>query len=62
MSDDSESTHDHPNDPPGELIGAVAGGRRVFWVAAPTMQDLGSRLARVLGEHTADGDELHIKG
>ena len=52
---------DEPRDePPGEVIAAVEGGVRVFWVTAPTMQDLVSRLAVVLGEHTGDDDELHI--
>jgi len=52
---------DEPRDEPaGEVIAAIEGGVRVFWVTAPTMQDLVSRLAVVLGEHTGDDDELHI--
>jgi hypothetical protein len=43
-----------------EVIGATEGGVRVFWVAAPRMQDLVSRLAVVLGEHMTDYDELHV--
>ena len=43
-------TDDDPRDEPaGEVIAAIEGGVRVFWVTAPTMQDLVSRLAVVLG-------------
>src|SRR3954470_3318457 len=44
----------------GELVLAEEGGVRVFYIAAPTMQDLVDRLALVLGEHMRDGDELHV--
>jgi hypothetical protein len=44
----------------GELTIAEEGPVRVFYIAAPTMQDLTSRVALVLGEHMRDGDELHI--
>ncbi len=33
---------------------------RVFWITAPRMQDLVSRLALVLQEHMLDDDELHV--
>jgi hypothetical protein len=46
--------------PGGELVLAEEGGVRVFYIAAPTMQDLVDRLALVLGEHMRDGDELHV--
>ena len=46
--------------PAGELVLAEEGGVRVFYIAAPTMQDLVDRLALVLGEHMHDGDELHV--
>ena len=45
---------------PGELVLAEEGGVRVFYIAAPTMQELVDRLALVLGEHMHDGDELHV--
>src|SRR5206468_2631796 len=44
----------------GELVLAEEGGIRVFYIAAPTMQDLVDRLALVLGEHMHDNDELHV--
>src|SRR3954449_7413286 len=44
----------------GGLVLAEEGGVRVFYIAAPTMQDLVDRLALVLGEHMRDGDELHV--
>ena len=46
--------------PGGELVLAEEGGVRVFYIAAPTMQDLVDRLALVLGEHMHDDDELHV--
>jgi hypothetical protein len=45
---------------PDGVLAAAEGGVRVFWVVANTMQDLVDRLALVLGEHMADGDELHV--
>lgn len=47
-------------DPAGEVIFAVEGGVRVFWIVAPTMPDLVARLALVLGERMTDDDEMHI--
>src|SRR3954449_10486524 len=44
----------------GQLVYDKEGGVRVFYIAAPTMQDLVDRLALVLGEHMRDGDELHV--
>jgi hypothetical protein len=50
-----------PDDAPaGELVLAEEGGVRVFYIAAPSMQELVDRLALVLGEHMHDGDELHV--
>ena len=46
--------------PAGELVLAEEAGVRVFYISAPTMQDLVDRLALVLGEHMHDGDELHV--
>lgn len=56
MSDDP-ADHDEPA---GDVILAVEGGVRVFWVVAPTMPDLVTRMALVLGEHMTDDDELHV--
>lgn len=49
-----------PDGWPEDLVGAGHAGVRVFWVSAPEMQQLVDRLALVLGEHMADGDELHV--
>lgn len=50
-----------PDDAPaGELVLAEEGGVRVFYIAAPTIQELVDQLALVLGEHMHDGDELHV--
>src|SRR4051812_3488819 len=46
--------------PGGELVLAEEGGVRVFYIAAPTMQDLVDRLALVLSEHMHHDDELHV--
>jgi hypothetical protein len=35
-------------------------GVRVWWITAPTLQEMVDRLALVLGEHLQDSDELHI--
>ena len=45
---------------PDDVVVSVAGGVRVFWIAADSMQGLTDRLAVVLGEHMHDGDELHV--
>ena len=45
---------------PEDLVLAEEAGVRVFYIAAPTVQDLTSRVALVLGEHMRDDDELHI--
>src|SRR3954449_6958566 len=57
---DREPDREDPSPPGGELVLAEEGGVRVFYIAAPTMQDLVDRLALVLGEHTHDDDELHV--
>ena len=59
MSDDRYYP-DESTDWPDGIVGAEEQGVRVFWLAATTMQDLVARLALVLGEHMADGDELHV--
>jgi hypothetical protein len=51
---------DEFTDWPQGIVGAEEQGVRVFWLAAATMPDLVARLALVLGEHMADGDELHV--
>lgn len=35
-------------------------GVRVWWITAPTLQEMVDRLALVLGEHMQNSDELHI--
>ena len=60
MSDEPEHSDELPADWPSDVIGAEEAGVRVFWVSADTMQGLVDRLALVLGEHMADGDELHV--
>lgn len=42
------------------LVFGQAQGVRVFWVRAASMQELVDLLAIALGEHMADGDELHV--
>jgi len=51
---------DHAPDWLDDVVVSVAGGVRVFWIAADIMQGLTDRLALVLGEHMHDGDELHV--
>ena len=60
MSDEPEHGGELPAEWPSDVIGAEEAGVRVFWVSADTMQGLVDRLALVLGEHMADGDELHV--
>jgi hypothetical protein len=57
---DPEPPREDAAEPGGELVLAEEGGVRVFYIAAPTMQDLVDRLALVLGEHMHDDDELHV--
>lgn len=45
---------------PEDIILGEEGAVRVFWLAAENMQGLVDRLALVLSEHMADGDELHV--
>ena len=59
MSDD-RSFPDESTEWPDGIVGAEEHGVRVFWLAAATMPDLVARLALVLGEHMACGDELHV--
>ena len=61
MSDrEPEPPPDDATTPAGELVLAEEGGVRVFYIAAPSMQQLVDRLALVLGEHMHDGDDLHV--
>ncbi len=59
MSDDRYSPDEFTDWPEG-IVGAEEQDERVFWLAAATMPDLVNRLALVLGEHMACGDELHV--
>jgi len=45
---------------PAGVVMAQERGVRVFWITASDVQGLVERLALVLGEHMADGDELHV--
>jgi hypothetical protein len=45
---------------PEDVVMAEERGVRVFWIKADDMQGLVDTLALVLGEHMADGDELHV--
>jgi hypothetical protein len=45
---------------PDGAVGSEHLGVRVFCIAAPNPQELANRVAVVLGEHLATGDELHI--
>ena len=47
-------------DPASDVLVAVEGGVRVFWIVAATMQTLINRLALVLAEHMTTDDELHV--
>lgn len=35
-------------------------GVRVWWITAPTLQEMVDRLAVVLGEHMQESDDLHV--
>jgi hypothetical protein len=45
---------------PDGIVGSEHLGIRVFSIGAPDAQELADRIAIVLGEHLAAGDELHI--
>ena len=45
---------------PQDVIGSQEGAVRVFWLKSDSMQGLVDRLALVLSEHMAAGDELHV--
>lgn len=45
---------------PEDIILAEEGAVRVFWIKSEDMQGLVERLALVLSEHMAHGDELHV--
>jgi hypothetical protein len=42
------------------IVGSEHAGVRVWSVCAPTLQELIDRIAVILGEHMADGDQLHV--
>lgn len=60
MSDERYPPDELPIEWPSHMVAAEEHGVRVFWVAAASMQALVERLALVLGERMADGDELHV--
>ncbi len=60
MSEPRDPQRPDGGEGPDRVIAAVAGGVRMFWITAPRMQDLVSRLALVLQEHMLDDDELHV--
>ena len=43
-----------------ELLSASSAGVRVFWISAPSKQELVTRMALILGEHLQLRDELHV--
>jgi hypothetical protein len=45
---------------PGQIVSSEHVGVRVWSIQATSMQQLIDQLAVVLGEHMADGDELHV--
>ncbi len=45
---------------PQDVILSQEGAVRVFWLKSDSMQGLVDRLALVLSEHMAPGDELHV--
>jgi hypothetical protein len=45
---------------PEGIVGSEHLGVRVFCISAPDAQSLADRLAVVLGEHMATGDEMHL--
>jgi hypothetical protein len=47
-------------DLPEGMVGAEHLGVRVFCIRASTAQQLADQLARVLGEHIASDDEMHL--
>jgi hypothetical protein len=57
MSDDGPPSSEHPLEP---IVGSAHLGVRVWSVQGSSMQQLIDRLATVLGERMADGDELHV--
>lgn len=45
---------------PDDIVVGEQGMVRVFWLQAADMQGLVDRLALILSEHMATGDELHV--
>ena len=45
---------------PDGIVGSQHLGVRVFFVSAPSSQELIDRIAVILGEHLDSGDELHV--
>ena len=57
MSDRGEGSSEFPLE---QIVSSEHLGVRVWSVQASSMQQLIDQLAIVLGEHMADGDELHV--
>jgi hypothetical protein len=60
MSDEQASDDELQPSRPEGIVMAQEPGVRVFWLTAADVQGLVDRLALVLSEHMASGDELHV--
>jgi len=60
VSDDAAHSDDLPGGWPDDVILGQEGAVRVFWLQSESMQGLVDRLALILSEHMATGDELHV--
>ena len=60
MSDEHAHDDELARSWPEDIILGEQGAVRVFWLQAADMQGLVDRLALVLSEHMAAGDELHV--
>jgi hypothetical protein len=60
MNDEHPRDDEPQPDWPQDVVVGVEGGVRVFWLQGADMQGLVDRLALVLSEHMASGDELHV--
>jgi hypothetical protein len=49
-----------PSALPDGVLASQHLGVRVWWITAPTLQEMVDRLAVVLGEHLQESDDLHI--
>ena len=60
MSDEHAPDDELVRSWPEDIVLGEQGAVRVFWLQADDMQGLVDRLALVLSEHMAAGDELHV--